>query len=442
MSVARLFELYLGGASRVALSAYDGSRSGAGDAVAELEVRSPEALTQILAAPGELGLARAYVTGALEVRGDLHDTMRRLSLRRSARRLTPRDRARIARELARVLRRGDLRVPPAPPEEAPPAWRRGLLRHTRARDAAAIAHHYDLSNRFYEIVLGPSMTYSCAVFPTPDATLEEAQAEKVDLVCRKLMLRPGERLLDIGAGWGAMVAHAAEHYGVRAVGVTISRGQAEWASAMLAARGLRDRAEVRLLDYRDVAEGGFDAICSIGMSEHVGARRLGAYARALASRLRPGGRLLNHCITRPSGHERARSGPFIDRYIFPDGELEPVGAVAAALYDHGLEVRHDESLREHYALTLRAWGANLERGWAGAVREVGERRARAWRLYMAAARLGFERNELQIHQVLAVRTGPDGRSGQPLRPGWERTGEPARRPSSDGRPAQAPLPSR
>jgi cyclopropane-fatty-acyl-phospholipid synthase len=319
-----------------------------------------------------------------------------------------------------------LRRPAIPPEEAPPPWRRGLRRHSRGRDAAAISHHYDVSNRFYEIVLGPSMAYTCAVFPSTGATLEEAQAEKLDLVCRKLALAPGDRLLDVGAGWGRMVMHAAEHYGVRALGVTLSQAQASWAQRAIAERSLQDRAEVRFLDYRDVTETGFDAVSSIGLTEHVGGRNLGSYFSFLAAKLRPEGRMLNHSITRPWNRERYRAGSFTDRYVFPDGELEGPGTIVSAMHDNGLELRHEENLREHYALTLREWGANLERGWDQAVAEAGERRARVWRLYMAGSRASFELNGIALHQVLGVRLRADGRSGMPLRPDWEGAPSPAK----------------
>ena len=321
-----------------------------------------------------------------------------------------------------------------PPEESPPRRRRGV-RHSKGRDAAVISHHYDVSNRFYEIVLGPSMAYTCACFPSREASLEEAQAEKFDLVCRKLALAPGQRLLDVGAGWGGMVMHAAEHYGVEALGVTLSEPQASWAQRAIAERGLQERAEVRFLDYRDVAESGFDAVSSIGLTEHIGARNLGSYFRFLAGKLRPEGRMLNHTITRPSNLDRQRAGKFIDRYVFPDGELEGPGTIISAMHDHGFEVRHEENLREHYAMTLREWGANLERGWEEAVREAGERRARVWRLYMAASRVGFDLNRIELHQVLGARTTSEGRSGLPLRPDWERTGPPVEAAERDRSPA-------
>jgi cyclopropane-fatty-acyl-phospholipid synthase len=326
--------------------------------------------------------------------------------------------------------------PVAPP--AVEARQRGLL-HSRARDRQAISHHYDVSNRFYEMVLGPSMTYSCAVFATPGDTLEMAQARKVDLVARKLGLEPGLRLLDVGCGWGAMAIHAAKNYGASVVGITLSEPQRRYATEQAALAGVSDLVEFRLQDYRDVNDGPYDVISSIGMSEHVGRRSLDSYAQGLFNLLRPGGRLLNHAIGRPVSFdedpdpstvsELARRlqiamgmrGPsktgsaFIERYVFPDGELHEVGTLVSMFQAHGFEVRHLESLREHYALTLRYWVDNLTKRFDEAVEEVGPERARVWRLYMTGSAVGFERHHLEIHQVLCVRP-THGASGLTLRP--------------------------
>ena len=409
-SLSEIFTLLVDPAAPLAFRGYDGSGIDRGGAVGTVEVRTPRALRFLATAPGQLGLARAYVAGDLEVHGDLHATL--LALLEGRRTRT------AWRELGSCVRPWMLRRPAPPPEELVPGWRRGPGAHSKVRDARAIAHHYDLSNRFYELLLGGSMVYSCAVFPSPRASLQEAQAEKLDLVCRKLGLEAGQRLLDIGAGWGGLVRHAAEHYGVRATGVTLSAAQADWATEKIAAAGLAGRAEVRRLDYRDVPEEGFDAVASVGAMEHIGTAQLGAHFSAVTRLLRPEGRMLNHAITRTHSAQRNRPGPFIDRYVFPDGELQAPGAVVAAMHDHGLEVRHEENLREHYALTLREWGANLERGWEAAVEEVGPRRARVWRLYLALSRIGFETNRIQVHQTLGVRTTATGASGLPPRPSW------------------------
>jgi cyclopropane-fatty-acyl-phospholipid synthase len=294
------------------------------------------------------------------------------------------------------------------------------LRHSKRRDAQVISHHYDVSNRFYEWVLGPSMAYTCACFPAESATLEEAQWHKHDLVARKLGLRRGMRLLDIGCGWGGMVRHAARHYGVKALGVTLSKQQAEWAQKSIAESGLSELAEVRHLDYRDVAETDFDVVSSIGLTEHIGKANLPDYFAFLHGKLKRGGRLLNHCITRPDNHEPAtRRTGFINRYVFPDGELEGPGYLMGMMHDAGFEVCHEENLREHYALTLAGWCENLDEHWDEAVAEVGEGTARVWRLYMAGSRLGFELNWIQLHQMLGVKPHADGRSGMPLRPSFE-----------------------
>jgi cyclopropane-fatty-acyl-phospholipid synthase len=417
VTVASALEAVLGPDLPIAVRAYDGSRLGPADAPAALLIRSPNVFRRLLTAPGELGLGRAYVSGELDVEGDLYAALGALRDR------IPSLRAFGARQWADVLglagsslARSSLRPLPIPREEA----RLRGVRHSKERDAAAIAHHYDVSNAFYRIVLGPSMTYSCAVWERPDVTLEQAQAAKYELVCRKLGLEPGMRLLDVGCGWGGMVLHAATHHGVRAVGVTLSRAQAEWAEKAVAEAGLADRVQIRYQDYRDVADGPFDAVSSIGMFEHVGLSQLRTYFGGIRRLLRPGGRLLNHGISRPpnAGRTRFRPNSFIDRYVFPDGELHEVGSVVSTIQRSGLEVRHLESLREHYALTLRAWVANLVARWDEAVAEVGPGRARVWRLYMAASALNFEAGRTQVHQVLAVRLDR-GRSGLPIRPRFD-----------------------
>jgi len=409
-SIASAFGRVLGDRPGLRLTAYDGSIFGDDAAEVTLSIRSPEAVQYLATAPGDLGLARAFVSGSLVVEGSLHRALTLLVMD-GAQDSSTRDKLQILRELGGWV----LRRPALPPEEASPPWRRGL-RHSMDRDAKAVAHHYDVSNRFYEMLLGPCMTYTCAVYPNVDASLETAQAAKYDLVAGKLALEPGMRLLDVGCGWGGMVVHAAEHYGVKALGVTLSQQQAEWAQKAIAERGLADRAEVRFLDYRDVPESGFDAVSSIGLTEHIGRRQLGAYFSRLADKLRPEGRLLNHCITRPTTRERARTGGFIDRYVFPDGELSGVGTIVSSMQNHGFEPRHQENLREHYAMTCRDWGHNLERNWEEAVAEVGLRRARVWQLYIAASRVGFDINNIQLHQVLGVKPAKGGVSGFPLRP--------------------------
>ncbi|MFR9731867.1 class I SAM-dependent methyltransferase [Saccharopolyspora sp. MS10] len=410
MGWAEVFPRILGDGLDVEFRAYDGSSAGRAGADVAVEIRSPLALSHLAASPDELGLARAYVTGALEVHGDMHEALARFPSI-AVENVPPRT------KLDLVVRLGAQRfwwpVGP-PPEEYRP---RGGSRHTKLRDSRSVSYHYDVSNRFYEWVLGPSMAYTCAVYENAGATLEQAQFAKHDLVARKLGLGEGMRLLDVGCGWGGMVMHAAEHYGVRALGVTLSRQQAQWAQKAIVDRGLADLAEVRHLDYRDVPESGFDAISSIGMTEHIGLSQLPAYFSAMRAKLRPGGRFLNHSITRPDGTRGSKPGKFIARYVFPDGELEGPGTLMSAMHDSGFEVRHTENLREHYALTLRDWCANLESHWDEAVREVGPARARIWRLYMAGSRLGFELNNIQLHQMLGVRLD-EGAARMPLRPTW------------------------
>ncbi|MFE0427505.1 class I SAM-dependent methyltransferase, partial [Streptomyces sp. NPDC058953] len=371
------------------------------------------------------GPPRAYVAGDLDVDGDLYRALDRLagvvwgmstgeaaSRAGGPRRLAdPRIRAAAGRLLALA---GPLPPPPPPPEEV---RHRGGASHTRRRDARAISHHYDVGNDFYGLVLGPSMVYSCAYWGDGITGLEDAQTAKLDLVARKLGLAEGDRLLDVGSGWGSMAIHAASAYGARVTGVTLSREQAAYARKRVADAGLTDRIEIRVQDYRDVTDGPYDAISSIGMAEHVGSAKYHEYATRLHGLLRPGGRLLNHQIARrPEADEAAyHVDDFIDRYVFPDGELSPLGTTVNDLEAAGFEVRDVESIREHYALTLRSWVRNLDADPGRAARLTSPGRARVWRLYMAASALSFERNRIGVNQVLAVRPGVGGDSGLPLR---------------------------
>ncbi|MFS3128855.1 class I SAM-dependent methyltransferase [Nocardioides sp. Bht2] len=401
-------------------TAYDGSTAGPADAEIGLHLRNERGLSYILTAPGDLGMARAYVSGDLDIEGvhpgDPYPAMLMLQRHLQFRRPSISE----ALKLVRGLGISHLKPPPPPVQEHLPRWRRAVegLRHSMARDAEVIAHHYDVSNRFYELVLGPSMTYTCAVYADEATTLEQAQAAKYDLICQKLALQPGQRLLDVGCGWGGMVRHAAREYGVRVLGVTLSLEQALWAKERIDAEGLSDLAEVRHLDYREVVEHNFDAVSSIGLTEHIGVGNYPAYFGFLRSKLRPGGRLLNHCITR-ADNRPTQTGAFIDRYVFPDGELTGSGTIVSAVQNAGLEVQHAENLRLHYARTLAGWCANLETNWDECVAEVGEGTARVWGLYMAGSRIAFERGEIELHHVLATRNHADGRSGFPMRPDWQ-----------------------
>ncbi len=397
------------------VEAYDGSVAGPVDAEVVLRVQSRKALSHLVSAPGELGMARAYVSGELDIDAPDHYTLLRTMLRTNVAELTGAERWKVLRTLGREAMHW---VEPPPQEVGARRFLAGLRPHSKSRDALAISHHYDVSNTFYDWVLGPSMAYTCAVYETEEATLEQAQEAKFDLICRKLGLQPGMRLLDVGCGWGGMAMHAAEHYGVDVVAVTLSRQQAEWGRKAAAERGLSEHVDVRHGDYRDITETGFHAVSSIGLTEHIGIGQLPSYAVFLAGKLLPQGRLLNHCITRPDDHSAAISKRgFITRYVFPDGELPGVGRIIGVLQRAGLEVRHEENLREHYARTLQGWCDNLDAHWDEAVAEVGVGTARVWAVYLAGSRIGFETNRIQLHQVLAVKS-EGGVSGMPLRPDW------------------------
>jgi cyclopropane-fatty-acyl-phospholipid synthase len=395
-----LDELGVGALPHVAVRFWDGSELPAdGVAAATVLVRDPGAVAHLVHAPGQLGLARAWVKGLIDVDGDLEAVLRARGAFQGVR-VSAATRARVALTAVRLAGGESLRRPTIPSIEARLRGRRASL----TRDRGAVRHHYDVSNRFYELVLGPTLVYSCAYFADPDQSLETAQERKLDVICRKLQLAEGDRMLDIGCGWGSLVIHAAHRYGVRAVGVTLSEPQAELARRRAEQVGVQDRVEIRVQDYREIADGPFDKIASVGMYEHVGRDQLGTYTRAVIELLRPGGLFLNHGITRLLPHA-PEPDEFISRYVFPDGALHPVADVASAMQDAGLEVRDVESLREHYALTLRRWTANLAAHRDEAIAEVGPERERVWRLYMLGSALGFEAGEISVHQVLAAATG-------------------------------------
>jgi cyclopropane-fatty-acyl-phospholipid synthase len=401
------------------IRAWDGSEAGPRGAVVVV-LRSPDALRRLLWSPGELGLAQAYVSGELDVEGDLKTALAtvwaavrdgKVQRRRpSAAQLI--DALRTVRELGVLGRR--LRAP------ASQAKLSGLP-HTRRRDRSAIAHHYDLSNDFYALVLDPQLAYSCAYW-TSDASeygLQEAQRDKFDLVCRKLDLRPGQRLLDVGCGWGSLSLHAAKHYGVHVIGVTLSRQQHAFACQRACEEGLDDQVEIRLQDYRDIADGPYDAVASVEMGEHVGQGNYPVYARQLADQLRAQGRLVLQQMSRHDDHPGG--GPFIEAYIAPDMYMRPVGQTVDLLEQAGFEVRDVHALREHYVRTVAAWYETFERRWDETVALVGEEVARVWRLYLVGGALAFEEGRMGVDQILAVKPGPSGASGLPaIRPAYAR----------------------
>ena len=412
--LADLLHPFLGDPLPVRIRAWDGSEAGPDDAPTVV-LRSRRALRRLLWYPGELGLAEAYIAGELDIVGDLGEGLGRVWRTVRERGAAPRpsfgDRARAAILAARLGAVG--------PRPAPPAGRADLsgALHSKDRDRAAIHHHYDLSNDFYALLLDPSMAYSCAYWATdkPDHTLADAQRDKLDLVCRKLALVPGARLLDIGCGWGSLTLHAARHYGAKVTAVTLSAQQHAHVTARAAELGLDDgQVRVHLRDYRDVAEGGFDAVSTIEMGEHVGEAEYPAFARVLHDRLRPEGRLLVQQMSRR--HQAPGGGAFIETYIAPDMHMRPVGETAALIEDAGLEVRQVEAMREHYVRTCAAWRDTLERRWDEFSALVGEETARVWRLYLVGGALAFQERRMGVDQILAVRPTDDGRSGAPATP--------------------------
>ncbi|MCX5045439.1 cyclopropane-fatty-acyl-phospholipid synthase family protein [Aldersonia sp. NBC_00410] len=413
-TVAPLVHAAVGSEVPLRIRGWDGSVHGPSEAPWQLNLVNRRGLRRLLWAPNDLGFARAYVSGDIDIEGDLLaglDALERVS--DPSRGPGVRIDAQTKKALViAALRLGIIGPPPKPPAEEAKLARGN--RHEKARDAAAISHHYDVGNDFYRLVLGESMTYSCAYWPHHDVDLEQAQFAKCDLVARKLGLRAGMRVLDVGCGWGTFALHAARNYGVQVVGVTLSHEQADYARKRMVEEGVGESVQIRVQDYRDVDDGPYDAISSIGMAEHVGVAMLPRYSADLFALLEPGGRLLNHAISRRPGKPNTFSKTsFIDRYVFPDGEIEPLSTMIEALEGAGFEVRDVESLREHYALTLRAWVANLEANWDQAVRLSSAGRARVWRMYMAGAALSFSGNRLGINQVLAVKCAERGRSGMP-----------------------------
>ncbi|RSD17074.1 SAM-dependent methyltransferase [Amycolatopsis eburnea] len=406
----------LGGHLPVGLRTWDGTRAGPVDAPTVV-LRNRRALRRLLYAPGELGLARAYVTGDLDVEGDLADGFRRIwALTRAGElnrvKLGPRDWAEAIRLAASL---GVVGPPPKPPAEE--ARLTGKL-HSLLRDRSAIAHHYDLSNAFYQLLLDESMAYSSAYFTSgePGYGLEQAQHDKLEMICRKLGLRPGMRLLDVGCGWGSLLVHAAKHHGVHAVGITLSAEQLQHVRARLAQHDLEDRVEVRRQDYRELPDAPFDAVASIEMGEHVGEVNYPAYAATLHRMVKPGGRVLLQQMSR--GNVAPGGGAFIERYIAPDMTMRPVGRTVEHLETAGLEVRDVHAMREHYVWTVRAWADTLEKNWTDVVALIGETGARVWRLYLVGGALAFEENRMGVDQILAVRPDEHGRSGMPATREW------------------------
>jgi cyclopropane-fatty-acyl-phospholipid synthase len=424
--LAGLVERLIGAPLPIRLRAWDGSEAGpADDPDAPVAVvRHRRALRRLLWNPGELGLARAFVAGDLEVDGDIAEGLSRFWKLAKAQgaagvRLTRADIVDAVGVAARLRAIG-----PRPKPPASEARLSGGL-HTRRRDRAAIAHHYDLSNEFYEFLLDPQMAYSCGYWTQEDSAtygLVDAQRDKLDLICRKLGLAPGMRLLDVGCGWASLLIHAAQHYGVRAVGVTLSAQQQAYGLARVRALGLTDQVEIRLQDYRAIAtdsgpDDPFDAIASIEMGEHVGQDNYPVYAAALYALLSPHGRLLVQQMSRgASGHNTAPGGgAFMERYVAPDMHMRPLGSTLDLLEGAGLEVVDVHSLREHYVRTVRPWLATLQEHRAESIALIGEEQHRVWLLYLAGAALAFEENRMGVHQILMVRPDTRGRTGLPRR---------------------------
>ncbi|WP_405619905.1 class I SAM-dependent methyltransferase [Streptomyces sp. NBC_01508] len=418
-----LAEQILGARLPLRLRAWDGSTAGP-EGAPVVVLRSRRALRRLVWQPDELGLAQAYITGDLDIDGDLTDGLRTVwgaARERGPRppELTLADRARAVGTMLRLGAIGPR--PPVPSSQA----RLGGALHSKARDRAAISHHYDLSNDFYALLLDETMAYSCGYWTTGEGEVEgeggaagygsaDAQRDKLELVCRKLGLRPGSTLLDIGCGWGSLTLYAAETYRTRVTAVTLAAEQARYVTEQVTARGLTELVEVRLSDYRDIEAGSYDAVSTIEMGEHVGDAEYPGFTATLHRMLRPGGRVLVQQMSR--GAVAPGGGAFIESYIAPDMHMRPLGDTVSLLEGAGLEVRAVEAMREHYTRTIRAWHRTLEERWAQFGALVGEETARVWRLYLVGSALAFEEGRMGVDQILAVRPTDRGRGDLPPTP--------------------------
>jgi len=406
--VQRMFRNYRG---NLAVRLWDGEMLsfGAGEPDATLVLRDPGLFRELILSRDPLRVAEAYFHDRLDVEGDLY-TVLRLKDHLQSLKLSALEKA-VFLYTALFLRGASTSIHVTAATREPfslQPWRK----HSKGASRRAIASHYDVSNAFYQLWLDEQMIYSCAYFETPDDSLDQAQRNKLEHICRKLRLQPGERLLDIGCGWGALIRWAASHYGVHAHGITLSREQYEHCQAEIVAAGLQDRVTVEFKDYRDLqGDSRYDKIVSVGMFEHVGLKNLPHYFAIAKRLLKPGGLFLNHGITQDQeGWGKSVGTRFINRYVFPDGELDTVGNVQRAMESAGFEILDVEALRQHYALTLRHWVRRLEAGKAEAMQHVSEPVYRIWRLYMAACALQFEQGDIGVYQILA--SGRGGIAGQ------------------------------
>ena len=424
MTVADIIDVFVPSPNPFRWEAFDGSSTGPTDSQFTVRINSLQGLAYIATHPGDVGFARAYVTDGITVEGEhpAHPYGIFDALHVMYDKFTKPDVKTMARVVRSLASMGAFQIQPVPEVERASWLRRklheGLSKHSKERDADVISDHYDVGNDFYELFLGDSMTYTCAYYPSPDATLDEAQENKYRLIFDKLRLTEGDRHLDVGCGWGGMVRYAAKR-GVKSLGVTLSKEQAEWGQAKIKEEGLEDLAEIRFMDYRDVTEEGFDAISAIGLLEHIGVKNYPDFFSFLHGKLKPGGLMLNHCITYPDNHKTPKGG-FIDRYIFPDGELSGSGTITKCMQDAGFEVVHTESLRFDYMRTLHDWCENLKETWEEACSLVGLPTARLWAIYMAGSEWGFEHNIINLYHFLGVKLGDAGsRAGVPERRWWE-----------------------